>query len=143
MIRRFRARHIDVTFRDYERKELAKINGEDAEHVLSDDRALRRVEKQNLGLFSEASQFWNLDESSVMYEVGTRRMALGTASTLHGGLRVSQSSAGGGRHLTAIVVVSVASDVFPPFFLFRCRPGLTRFVSRDIMNLQESLFGSK
>ena len=54
VIRNFRARHKDITFRNYERKELAKINGEDVEHLRSYERALRMVEKQNPGVFSDA-----------------------------------------------------------------------------------------
>ena len=96
MIRHFRARHRDITFRNYGHKELAKFNGEDLEHVRSYERVFRFVEKQNPGLFSEASQFWNLDETSVRSEVGTKCKVFGPAGTSHGGLECHKHLLGAG-----------------------------------------------
>ena len=67
---------------------------------------------------SNASKLWNLDETSIVSEFGTRRMVFGPANTSHRGFRLSQISAGGGRHVTAIAVSSAAGDVLSPFFVF-------------------------
>ena len=76
------------------------------------------VEKQNPGVFSDASKLWNLDETSIRSEFGTTRKVFGAANTFHEGFRVSQISAGGDRHVTEIVVAPAAGDVLPPFVVF-------------------------
>ena len=65
VIRSFRARNRDITFRNSENKENAKLKGENFEHVQTYARALRQVEREIPGIFEDGDRFFNLDETAV------------------------------------------------------------------------------
>ena len=118
VIRYFRARNPDITFRNSENKENAKLKGESFEHVQTYAHALRQVEKETPDIFEDGDRFFNLDETAVDGEFGHKVKVFGSADTHHGGFRVSSANSGTGMHVTAVVVTSASGRKLPPFFVF-------------------------
>ncbi|CDF32934.1 unnamed protein product [Chondrus crispus] len=116
-IRSFRARHRDITCRNYEKRELAKLKGESFKHLKTFEAALKQVSKANPGIFEKPEFIWNLDETKVSGEHGQNVKVFGSSDTSHGGFRSTNAVAGTGKHLTAVVVSSAAGHVVPPFFI--------------------------
>ncbi len=61
-IQAFRARHRELTFRNSENKDKAKIREENCSHVEGFFKALKEVERSNPGILSDADRIWNIDE---------------------------------------------------------------------------------
>lgn len=118
VIRSFRARNRDITLRTFENKENAKLKGENYEDVKTYADALERIAAANDGIFDSGDRFWNLDETKVDGEFGHKTKVFGSSGTHHGGFRASATSAGSGKHLTAVVVASASGRKLPPFFVF-------------------------
>lgn len=65
VVRSFRARNRDITLRNAENKENAKLKRENYHHVKIYADVLRVVEKAHDGMFSDGNRFCNLDETAV------------------------------------------------------------------------------
>jgi len=63
--RAFRTRHRDITYRNAERKELAKHKGEDISHVMTLKNSINAALRENGGIFSRPEYIWNMDQTEV------------------------------------------------------------------------------
>lgn len=133
-IRLFRAKHREITFRNYESKDLAKLKGECFEHVDPFLDIVSMIGEKHAGLLSDGDRIWNLDETAVDPELGKKLKVFSDASSHHGGSRVACS--GSGRHVTAVIAASASGRVCPPFSLSKvhtlCQTGsfhLTRILT--------------
>jgi len=115
-IRGWRARNRDMTFRHPENKEVAKLRAECFSHVNSLVRALKNVAADYPGIFDSPSRLWNVDETKVSSEFGERQKVFGSANTHHGG-SIASRVAGGGKHVTAVIAISAAGAIAPPFLI--------------------------
>eukprot|EP00171_Calliarthron_tuberculosum_P002548 IDg2548t1 len=118
VVRSFRTRNRDITFRNTENKENAKLRGENFSHVQTYATALRQVVVHNPGIYDDENRVYNLDETHVDGEFGHRVKVFGSSRTHQGGFRVSAAKGGSGKHVTAVVVTSASGRKLPPFLVF-------------------------
>ena len=116
-VRAFRARHREITFRNYERKENAKLKGESYEHVQRYFEVLKDIEAKHPGILQDGNRIWNMDETAVDSTFGQKRKVFGPSNTHHGGFVASAKTAGAGKHITCVVAVSASGKKAPPFFI--------------------------
>lgn len=116
VIRRFRAGNRNLTYRNRENKDKAKLRGEEYSHVRTYEVALRTVEKETPGIFKNPSVLYNMDETSVDSEFGTKIKVFGPSNTNHGGFNASSTN-GKGKHVTAVISCSAEGQKPPPFFI--------------------------
>lgn len=64
-LRSFQARHSELSFKNHERKDAAKLAAEDAEHLKSFSKLLTIIEERNPGIFADPCRLWNVDETAV------------------------------------------------------------------------------
>ena len=69
-VRAFRSKHRQLSFRSHERKDLAKVKGENYEHVDTFFRILEGVEHDIPGILQNGDRLWNMDETAVDTEYG-------------------------------------------------------------------------
>ena len=71
-VRAFRSKHRQISFRSHERKDLAKVKGENYEHVDTFFRILEGVEHDIQGILRNGDRLWNMDETAVDTEYGKK-----------------------------------------------------------------------
>ena len=116
-IRHWRAVNRDITYRNVENKDAAKLHAEIYDHVASFPKVLRDVGNDFPGIFQNPYRLWNLDETAVSCEYGKKRKVFGAADTHHGGYTAWHASKMS-KHITAIISVSASRLKASPFF--RC-----------------------
>lgn len=115
-VRSFRARYREITFRNCENKDTAKLLGENFNHVKSCFDILTSIAAKYPGILQDADCIWNMDETKVDFTFGTRRKAFG-ASNSHHGVFTAATNTTAGKHMTAVVAVSASGRRGPPFFI--------------------------
>lgn len=109
------ARNRDITLRNAESKEKAKLKAECFEHLNTYAMALRKVAAANLGIFDDSDCYWNLDETKVHGEFRRKLQVLGASNTHNGGLRSPSTSAGSGKYTQRrLMLLRRLVERFPP-----------------------------
>ena len=116
-VRSSRARHREITFRNYERKENAKLKGESFWHVQRYFDVLKQIESKYPGILEDGDRIWNVDETAVDSTFGKKRKVFGPSNSHHGGFVASAKTAGAGKHIRCVVAVSASRRKAPPFFI--------------------------
>ena len=75
-VRAFRARHCEITFRNYERKDNAKLKGESYMRVQRYFEVLQNIESKHGGIIDDGDRIWNVDETAVESTSGQKRKVL-------------------------------------------------------------------
>ena len=81
---------------------------------------LNAVEQENHSIFQHPRRLWNVDETEISADYGKIRKVYSSANSNHGGF-FAQSGSGPSKHVTAIVDISAAGDVAPPFLIVKSR----------------------
>ena len=68
VVRSFRARNRSITYRNSEKKDLAKLQGENYGHIKTYADVLRQVDRDFPGMLHDPERIWNMDETSVSAE---------------------------------------------------------------------------
>lgn len=85
VIRSFRARNRNITYRSSENKDVVKLKGESYHHVKTYADVLKRVDNDFPGMLQDADKIWNMDETAVSAEFGRKFKAFVSSNTHHGG----------------------------------------------------------
>ena len=83
-IRHCRAVNRDITYRNVENKDAAKLHAENYDHVASFAKVLRDVRNDFPGIFQNPYRLWNLDETAVSCEYGKKRCLVQQTHTTEG-----------------------------------------------------------
>ena len=126
VIRSFRARHRELTFRKSENKEVAKIRGNIYEHVKKYVDVFLIVDKQCPGMRQDPGRFWNMDETSVDVEFGEREKFFTTSASHSGGYNAVKQG-GIGKNITAVFAVSAFGLIAPPLLIVEGKNVMTRW----------------
>lgn len=118
VIRSFRARHRELTYKKAENKEQAKLKAQTFEHVQRFfDILTNVVNKEHPGLLRDPSLIWNMDETAVDATEGKPIKVYSSAGTKHGGFRKCSTLNGPSKHITAVIVASPAGLRAPPYLI--------------------------
>ena len=117
-VRDFRARHREITFRNYERKENAKLKGESFLHVQRHFEVLQYIESKHGGILDDDDDcIWNVEETAIKSTLGQKLKGLGTSNSHDGGFATSAKTAGAGDHIICVVEMSDSGHKATPFLL--------------------------
>lgn len=117
LIRSFRTRHRDITYRSSEDKDLARIRGENYEHVKTYANLLSQINQDFPGMLHDPDRVWNTDETAVSAENSIAKKAFTTSDSHHGGFKCVSTRKGPGKHITAVIAVSASGRIAPPFLI--------------------------
>lgn len=115
-IDKFRANNRDITMRTKRPKDMSKLKAENVEHVLTFETALKEVEADYPGIFSDPRRVWNVDETDInSTKVAKEKRFSATASKE--GASVADGYAGSGKHVTLVVAINAAGQNVHAYFL--------------------------
>ena len=97
-VRNFHSRHLSISYRSAENKELVKRKGEKFGHCKTYEAALRMLEEKHPGIFNGPLRLWNMDETAVNADYRKKNKVFSPAESNHGGFRVSTIGSGGEAH---------------------------------------------
>lgn len=86
-VRAFRARYRELTFRNAESKEIAKLNAENYEHVQHFFGILTDLDRKHKGLLANPNRIVNMDETAVDATYGKREKVFTASTSHHGGFK--------------------------------------------------------
>ena len=118
-LRKFRIDNPDITFRNKVNKEISKQRGESFDHVKTLDGVLQNIFENNPEIARDPNKIWNMDETGIDCEFGTKEKVASSSSSNHSGSRISADGSGTGVHVTCVVAVSASGLRCPPFFIIQ------------------------
>lgn len=114
--RTWRAQNRDITLRNFETKNVSKLQAESRQHFTTLETTLKSILEVLQSFFEDANCLWNLDEREISAEFRIKAKVYSSPSSPHSGFE-TQKGTSKSRHLTAVTAVSARGQRCPPFSL--------------------------